>query len=144
MARTRIALITALAVAAGWLGCAAYEDRIVVRRTRGKVWIEGRREGRLVTKQVDPLTFSDCRVTDVDGEDEGGGEEIWRITTIDGSAAQSELRYGETPAGYAQVTPQADRPPPLRAGGSYRVDCLGRRWMSEEFRVPDAPAKSAK
>jgi hypothetical protein len=87
-------------------GCAGYEDQLIVHRTRGKVWLEGKRVGRLVTEQAEPLTFTDCRVIDVAGEEGEGGDEVWRITTA------------------------------LRAGGDYRAECLGRRWMSVPFSVP--------
>ena len=117
-------------------GCAGYEDQLIVHRTRGKVWLEGKRVGRLVTEQVEPLTFTDCRVIDVEGEDGEGGDEVWRITTIDPGAALAKLDYGRTPAGWAQVTPQASAAPSLRAGGDYRAECLGRRWMSIPFSVP--------
>ncbi|MGH7806345.1 MAG: hypothetical protein ACREQJ_18495 [Candidatus Binatia bacterium] len=129
-------LAIAFSILAVWSGCAAYDDRLIVHRTRGKVWIEGTRVGRLVTEQKMELPFTDCRVLDVSGEDDEGGREIWRITTVDPGAALAKLDYGRTPAGFAQVTPQAGRAPALRAGGDYRAECLGRRWMASPFTVP--------
>src|SRR5262245_51514122 len=124
-------------------GCAGYEEDLIVHRTGGRVWLDGRSIGRLVTEQRRELTFSACRVFDVHGEEEGGGgEEIWRVTTILPDAALSKLDYGKTPAGFAQVTPQTGRAPALRPGGEYRAECLGRRWMAVPFTVPEsAPAK---
>ena len=117
-------------------GCAAYDDRLIVHRTKGKVWIEGSRVGRLVTEQTMDMPFTDCRVFDLSGED-GDGSEIWRVTTIEPGAELAKLDYGKTPAGFAQVTPQLGRPPALRAGGEYRVECLARRWITQTFTVPD-------
>jgi hypothetical protein len=116
--------------------CAAFDDRLIVHRTRGRVWIEGKRVGRLVTEQQLELSFTDCRVLDVGGEEGGNGREVWRVTTIEPGAALAKLDYGKTPAGYAQVTPQLGRAPELRSGVDYRAECLGRRWMSTPFTVP--------
>lgn len=135
----RSVLVLGTAVLA--VGCAAFDDRLIVRRLKGVVRIQGEREGRMVTVQREPIPLSDCRVIDVEGTD-AGGEEIWRVTTIESSAAAANLRYGQTPAGYAQVTPLTGRPPPLRPGGRYRVECLGPRWLSTSFTVPEDSSSS--
>ena len=131
----RTAIVSSLLLV--MVGCAAYDDRIIVHRTKGTVWIEGSRVGRLVTEQKIDLPFTDCRVLDVGGEEGGTGSEVWRVTTIDPGAALAKIDYGKTPAGYAQVTPPAGRPPALRPGAEYRVECLGRRWISNTFTVPE-------
>lgn len=124
--------VAALAIA----GCAAFEERLIVRRSGGSVTIEGEREGRLITVRREPVRLSDCRVVEAAGVNGARGEEVWRVTTISADASVAEIRYGETPGGYAQVTPPIGRPPELRPGESYRVECLGPRWLSSSFRAP--------
>ena len=106
-------------------GCAAYDDRLIVHRTKGKVWIEGSRVGRLVTEQKLDLPFTDCRVFDVGGEEGGSGSEVWRVTTIEPGAALAKIDYGKTPAGYAQVTP-----PPVPRRRSTRAPSIASNVLA--------------
>jgi hypothetical protein len=132
-ARRLATAIAALAIA----GCAAFEERLIVRRTGETVTIEGEREGRLITVQREPVRLSDCRVVETTGVNGARAEEVWRVTTISADASVAEIRYGETPGGYAQVTPPIGRPPELRPGERYRVECLGPRWLFSSFRAPE-------
>ena len=54
-----------------------------------------------------------------------GSRLLWEILSPDGSAAASQIRYGEVPVGFQQTTPKGSPPPVLQPGVTYNVHARG-------------------